>query len=97
MEFKDFAPLIQTGGLLAFTWVVWNELKTQRAERNVQDEIYNSKLIALGETIAIIRNILDTMMRMTMTSSQRMRVNKLADETWRERPKETPADPYEPK
>lgn len=85
MDFKDFAPWVQTGGLLAFAWVVWHELKTQRTERNAHDENYSKQLMFLRETMAIIKNILE----MSMSNSQKSRArSRLAEDTLREKPRE---------
>lgn len=52
MDIKDYAALMQMGGLLAFSWIVWQELRTQRQERNALDERMFRQLSAMAESIA---------------------------------------------
>lgn len=43
---------MQMGGLLAFSWIVWQELRIQRAERNALDERLIVQLKTMAESIA---------------------------------------------
>lgn len=69
MGLQDYAALAQAGGLLAFSWVVWQELKTQRVER-ANSEASNRKILnKISEDFNKLRNALLT----SMPSSQRKR------------------------
>lgn len=54
---------------MAFTWVVWHELQTQRKERTTTDATNRKLLGEIKETLAGMAQMLNSM----MTSSQRRR------------------------
>jgi hypothetical protein len=83
MDFKDYAAVMQMGGLLAFSWVVWNELRTQRTERSTTD-VENRKVQSeILKTLTTLSSLL--------TTSQRRRTK---DDTLRERPNDDDHESY---
>lgn len=55
MGLEEFSALIQTGGLLGFAYLVWTELKTQRAERAALDAKYHELLSTIKSSLATIQ------------------------------------------
>lgn len=54
MDFEHFSSIFQAGGLIAFAWVVWAELKTQRSERATLDTKYHDILTNIRTILASI-------------------------------------------